>query len=142
MPITTLSASSPSIPHQTSSCPPIPSRWQQVWSAAKEVFKVLGSIFLYWLNPTLFAAGYIVGIIKNQDVSQSLQQIQDIFELHSWDLIAVIGLGAFMSLPVTLGAGSLLVGAHWGSGLSNETQRLKRLASVEDVKKANLECQV
>lgn len=70
---------------------------------------------LYWVNPSLFAIGFIAGIIFDEQVREAIQRIKDV-----WNNQKLVGtlFGAFacgLSMPVTLATASLLWSAHFGS---------------------------
>lgn len=84
----------------------------------KEIFKVSLGVFLFAINPTLFAVGTICGVIWDRKVQEVVEKIKLIVKKLPWQALALIGLAAFFALPVVIGAGSLLGGAYLGSNMS------------------------
>lgn len=94
------------------------SLFSRICSVAFTVFKIAAAAALYWLNPTLFAASLFVGIIFDKHVDKAITKVKNVWKDNFLITGAITGFAAVLSLPVTLAAGSVLMGAHAGSWLS------------------------
>ncbi|HEV8051220.1 MAG TPA: hypothetical protein VGP47_01910 [Parachlamydiaceae bacterium] len=88
---------------------------EKVKKVAQFILTVGISALLYWMNPSLFAIGFISGIIFDDQVRVAIQKIKDV-----WNNQKLVGtlFGSFacaLSMPVTLATASLLWSAHFGS---------------------------
>jgi hypothetical protein len=99
---------------------------KKIWNAVQTIFKIGIAVFLYTMNPSIFVAGTIFGVIVSvvwpDKVNNIIERIKLIFIKLPWHGLAVIGIGAFFALPVIVGAGSLLGGAYVGCILSQWAQ--------------------
>lgn len=94
------------------------SLFSRICSVAIAVFKIAAAAALYWLNPTLFAASLFVGIIFDKHVEEAITKVTHVWTDNFLITGAITGLASVLSLPVTLAAGSVLMGAYAGSWLS------------------------
>jgi hypothetical protein len=88
---------------------------EKVKEVAQTILKATISVFLYWVNPSLFAIGFIAGIIIDDQVRCAIQKIKSVWK--NQELTGCL-LGTFacaLSMPVALAAASLLWSAHFGS---------------------------
>ena len=108
-----------------------PNLLQKIKEVAKFIFMTSLSLFLYWTNPSLFAMGFITGIIYDDQVREMIKKIQIIWMTQTWKSCIFV-VASFLSLPVTLAAGSFIWGAHLGKKLAQDTK--KNLISHEDEK--------
>lgn len=91
------------------------------------------STMLYWVNPSLFAIGFIAGIILDDQVTHSIQKIEDVWKSQKLAGTLLGGFACALSLPVTLATASLLWSAHLGSLMSTEAQKiLKKHPSLDE----------
>lgn len=97
---------------------------EKIVNVVKVIFKAAVSIFLYWTNPSLFAIGFIAGIIFDDHVEFAIQKIKNIWKSQPWSFSLLGGFASALSLPVTLATGSFLWAANWGSVMSREATRI------------------
>lgn len=97
---------------------------KKVCHAALFIFKSSLSLALYWINPSLFAVGFFVGIAFDQEVSKAIEKIKNIWKTQPWNLCLIAAVAGFCSLPVTLAVGSLLWSSSLGSTMSKKAQNL------------------
>lgn len=100
---------------------------QKVGKVALLALAVGVTALLYWVNPSLFAMGFIAGIIFDEQVREAIQKIKDV-----WNNQKIIGtlFGVFacgLSMPVTLATASLLWSAHFGSLMTLNVKEQKKL---------------
>ena len=96
---------------------------EKIKEIASFILRFSISALFYWVNPSLFAIGFIGGMIFNDQTHCSIKKIKEV-----WKNQKIIGtfIGSFacvLSLPVTLATASILWSAHMGALLSNEAQR-------------------
>lgn len=91
---------------------------EKIKNVANFVFKALIGASLYWINPSLFAIGFIAGIAFDKKMHHTLNKIAHIWQTNSVSTCALLGFAAFLSLPVTLATASILCGGHLGSKLA------------------------
>lgn len=97
---------------------------QKVWNVAVLVFKGALSLFFYWTNPSLFAIGFITGIVLDDKVRFAIRKIKDVWKTQPWGMTIIGGVASFFSLPVSIAAGSIFWAANIGSKMSHEAQRI------------------
>jgi hypothetical protein len=73
------------------------------------------SAFLFQVNPSLFAIGFIVGIIFDENVEPAIQKIKNVWVNTGYFLGAV---AYVLSAPVTIATTTLLWSSHIGALLS------------------------
>lgn len=112
----------------TDACTPEKSR-KTVWkerliNVAKIVAKVaiftfitIISVLFYLANPSLFAMGFIIGLVIDAKVRETVAKVHKIIIAQPWVLL-VVGVGSFLALPVTLAAGSFICGAYASSKIA------------------------
>lgn len=102
-------------------------RWQivaqKIWMVASAIFKTCLGIFLYRLNPVLFAIGFITGIIADEKVKGSIKKITDLWQEQSRPIKAFTIFATFLSMPVTLGTATLIFSSYYGSKISLKAQQ-------------------
>lgn len=110
--------------------------FQKIWNIVTAVFSnvivqaSLGALF-YWINPTLFAVGFIAGIFFDEQVASGIEKIKNVWKTQPFALSLVFIGAGYLVLPVVFGASSLLGGAHLGSTMSQNAQKkLNPLKSV------------
>ena len=77
----------------------------------------------YWLNPSLFAIGFMAGMILNEQTKDSIQKIKEVWKNQRLFGTFIGSLACVLSLPVTLATASILWSAHMGALLSEEAQK-------------------
>lgn len=94
----------------------------KVFEVAKTIIKVVACLFLYYMNPTLFAVGFVLGALYPKKMEETVEKINKIFEDSKkiFPLMLVIGFGALLSLPVFLATASVLMGGYAGSQFVKE----------------------
>lgn len=87
----------------------------KVKEVASPILKASISAFLYWVNPSLFAIGFIAGIVFDDHVSYAIQKIKNVWKNQELTGCLIGSFACALSLPVSLAAASLLWSAHLGS---------------------------
>lgn len=95
-----------------------PSLLGRIASVAVSIFKAVVATALYWINPSLFAVSFLTAVIWHKQADEAIQKIKKVWQSQPWTSAMLFGFASFLSLPVTLGAGSILMGAHLGSSLA------------------------
>lgn len=88
---------------------------EKIKEVANPILKAGISAFLYWVNPSLFAIGFIAGIVFDDHIRSAIQKISNVWKNQE---LAGCLFGSFacaLSLPVSLAAASLLWSAHFGT---------------------------
>lgn len=94
-----------------------------VWTAkkivqiVKFVFIVTVSAALYLANPSLFALGFVVGLVIDDKVRETVAKVKTICKRHPW-VVVVVGVGSFLALPVAIAVGSFVSGAYVSSKIA------------------------
>lgn len=96
---------------------------EKVRLIAKFTLDLLVGVTLFWTNPSLFAIGYLNGIILDVQIEKSLIKIHNILKTQTSGALGLIGLASILSLPVTLAAGSILWSASLGSSMSLKSNK-------------------
>jgi hypothetical protein len=100
-----------------------PTLLEKICKVAQIVFSGLLSIFLYWVNPSLFAIGFVTGILFDDKITETMKKICAIWNAQPWSICVLLGGAALLSLPVTLATCTSLWGSYLGSTLSQESQK-------------------
>lgn len=125
------------------------SSWQRRCTTIKEVainvFKLTTTIAVYWINPSLFALGFIAGVVIDgmqtrklmkpiidsihiqpvvHRVKEVIEDMRKIWNTQTWGSMCLLGLGAFLALPVAMAATSFGVGAYVGSKMVRDGIKL------------------
>jgi len=98
-----------------------PSIWQKIWDIAQNIFNAAVGIIFYWTNPSLFAVGFIAGIIFDDHVADVIRKIKNIWNTQPLSFSFLGGFASFLSLPVTLATSSILWAANLGSMMSRKS---------------------
>ena len=96
----------------------------KIWNVAKTVLFGLIGAALFATNPTLFAIGFIAGIIWDKKVQEISEKIIMIWKTQTWGALILTGIASFLSLQVTWAAGSVLYAANLGSKMAQRAQAL------------------
>ena len=116
--------------------PPVPSKWKKVWEVTKKVAiiaaLVLVGVGLFWLNPSFFCVGFVLGFIFSAKVLEvSKDVVNTAKNLSTWQKVGVaaglIVCGA-LALPTTMATISVLYASYWGAQLREVgTQNMQEL---------------
>ena len=90
---------------------------QKVILVAKFALVVAATIVFYPANPSLFFLGLFAGLIFDKKVRAVADKVEKICIAHPW-VIPLIGISAFLALPVVMGAGSFSCGAYISSKIA------------------------
>lgn len=95
-----------------------------VVNTAKKILKFLkllfitgASVVLYSANPSLFALGFVVGLVVDGKVREIVAKVQRICAAKPW-VVIVIGVGSFLALPITIATASFVCGAYVSSKIA------------------------
>jgi hypothetical protein len=88
---------------------------EKVKEVANPILKAGITAFLYWVNPSLFAIGFIGGIVFDEHVRYAIQKIKNVWKNQELAGCLIGSFACALSLPVSLAAASLLWSAHFGS---------------------------
>ena len=97
---------------------------EKIKQVASLILTVSISALLYWVNPSLFAIGFITGIIIDDHVRCAIQKIKDVWTNQKFTGTFIGGFACALSMPVTLAAASILWSANLGACMTKEAQRL------------------
>lgn len=92
----------------------------KIKGVAKFVFKSLVCLAFFQINPSLFAAGFIVGIVLNTQIELTAQKVKSIWNRQPWTSCLLIMFGGLISMPVVAAAGTIFCGANLGSSLARD----------------------
>jgi hypothetical protein len=95
----------------------------KIWMVAKIALMTLLSVGLFLLNPSLFAIGFIAGIIWNEQAKKAIDKIVLVAKSMHWGYWILGGVASFLSLPVTIAASSVLWSTYLGSQASFKAQK-------------------
>ena len=87
----------------------------KVKEVARSVLNATISAFFYWVNPSLFAIGFITGIIIDDKVRYAIQKIKSVWKNQTLKGCLIGTFACGLSLPVTLATATLLWSADFGS---------------------------
>lgn len=90
-------------------------KMEKIWHVVKQIFIVLAGAFTYYFNPTLCLSGFLIGIIISDKIKEVISKIVRVLQKQFWTSSFLIGLAAYLALPVAAGATSFLIGGHFGS---------------------------
>lgn len=92
--------------------------WPRIKEIAIEVFKALAAVALFVMNPAVFAAGFIAGVVWDEQVDQAIDKIVNITKKQPFFVLLGLGVASVLCLQVASGATSFLYGAYMGSKIS------------------------
>ena len=95
---------------------------EKIWSVVKTIFKGIAAAALFVVTPALFAVGFIIGLVWDKKVQETVDKIILVWKKQTWLAIVIAGAAAFLALPITLSAASFLAGAKLGSHISLSAQ--------------------
>jgi hypothetical protein len=104
--------------------------WPKIKKVAIEIFKALVGIALFVMNPAVFAAGFIVGLVWDEQVDKTIDKIVNITKKQPIPILLGLGVASILCLQVTSGAASFIYGAYMGSKLSISSQDVIKSAVV------------
>ena len=103
------------------------SKWSsvldKVWKAAKLILFGLVGIAMFATNPTLFAIGFIAGVIWDNKVQEIIEKVKSIWKSQTWGVLFLTGIASFLALQVTWAAGSVLYAANLGCMMAQRAQQ-------------------
>ena len=85
--------------------------WQKISKVASIIFKAILTVFLYWINPSIFALGFVIGIVADEQSRKGIEKISKVWRSQPWSMCLIGGAAAFLSLPITTAAGTFLLGS-------------------------------
>jgi len=98
---------------------------EKVAKVARRVLEVvsliliaIAAVFLYFANPSLFAMGFIVGIVMDDKVRETVAKAQRICIAKPWLVLLVVA-GSFLAAPVAFASSSFICGAYTSSKISS-----------------------
>jgi hypothetical protein len=92
--------------------------WPRIKEIAIETFKILVAIALFIMNPAVFTAGMIVGVVWDEQMDETIDKIVNIFKNQPALVVVGLVVTSVLCLQVTSGAASFLYGGYMGSRLS------------------------
>ena len=105
---------------------------EKVKQVAQFILKASLSAFLYWVNPSLFAIGFIAGIVIDDQVRCAIQKIKAVWKNQKITGTLLGGFACALSLPVSLATASILWSAHLGSLVTAEAQKRFNYPSADE----------
>lgn len=91
---------------------------EKIGRVTKYIFHSLACVALFWMNPSLFAIGFLAGVVLDAQAKAALQKIGKVWDSQPWSSAFLICIGSLISLPITLAAGSIIASANLGSSMS------------------------
>lgn len=88
---------------------------EKVKQASLFIFKASFSVFLYWINPSLFAMGFVGGIALDAQMQQVVRKMKTVWGNLSYTETVVGCFFCGLSLPVTMATTTLLWSAYLGA---------------------------
>lgn len=92
----------------------------KVLEVATLITKIAVACFLYWMNPTLFAVGFVLGMIFPEKMEKTIHKIKEIWNRQPISMMVLLGTAAVLSLPVFMATASVLMGGYAGYKLAKE----------------------
>jgi len=99
---------------------------EKIKEVALLILAVAVSAFLFWVNPSIFAIGFISGIIFDDQVKNAIQKIKNIWMNQKLTGCILGTIACFLSLPVTLATASFLWSAHLGTSWIDQNLQTKQ----------------
>lgn len=112
---------------QSNSLPPVDATTSQTKTAESStlrekicyvisiVLTALAATVFFMLNPSLFLASCLIGIVWSENVAKGIDKIVAVWKRQPWIVSAAIVMAGVLALPAALAAGSILFAAHLGS---------------------------
>lgn len=89
----------------------------RISDAVTTALKCLALVFFLWANTKIAFAGFLFGILEREKVEQYVNRINEVWEQSKGLSAAAIVIITYMSLPMTIAAGSFLswaqLSARW-----------------------------
>lgn len=112
---------------------------KKVWKVVAAILNLGLGLMLYWTNNSLFAIGLVMGMAYYKEVGLAIDNIKAVWKTQPFHTALIAGFGSFLggagsflSLPITIGVGSVLYSANLGANLAKRAQEiLKAYASAE-----------
>ncbi len=104
------------------------SKWKEilykVWEVAKQVLFGLLGVALFATNPTVFAVGFIIGVVWHGKTRELIDKVALIYKQQTWVMMGITGAAAFLSIHVTWAAAAALYSLHLGAKVSERALAL------------------
>ena len=97
----------------------------RVWEVVKKILICVAVVAFYATTAIFFTAGFAIGFCQSKKTQKIIARINLVWETQPWRVLLGIGVGAFLSLPVTWSAASMLTGAYLGSKLYYDSKAIK-----------------
>jgi hypothetical protein len=107
----------PISPQADSISPPAKSCTNKVWNVAKSIFAGILAAALLIVNPTLFIAGFFVGIVWSDQAKEAIRKIVTVWNKQPYVGSAMLIGAGVLTLPPTLAACSFLYALHVGNSM-------------------------
>jgi len=91
---------------------------EKISSIAFRILDIIASVSCYYLNPTLFCGGFLIGIICDKPMKAIHAKLIKTWQHQSWMSKIIILAGAILSLPITITVGAFLQGVHVGASIA------------------------
>ncbi len=79
---------------------------QKIWKVVKEILLGACHAILFATTPTIYAISFVVAIIFNKQMELAVERIRKIWKTKTWGMLLIGGVGAFLSLPITVATAS------------------------------------
>lgn len=95
---------------------------EKIWNVTKIILVGLIGVAMFATNPTLFAIGFIAGVIWDKKVQEIVEKVKGIWKSQPWSVLILTGIASFLALQVTWAAGSVLFAANLGCQMAKRAQ--------------------
>lgn len=106
--------------------PPIPTLKKKVWRVVKFIFNSLLGVAFCVTNPFVFFGGFFSGVVEVKVVQEFISNIIMIWKTQPWSIIAIAGIGAFLSPEWSWAASSFIFAYNLGSKLSRKARNISQ----------------
>ena len=97
----------------------------KVWEIAKKVIFYLAAGVFFATTPIFFTPGFLFGFFESKKIQKDIDKINLFWKTQPRKTLLIMGVGAFLSLPITWGAASFFTGAYSGSKLYCNARAIK-----------------
>lgn len=87
---------------------------ERINSAVGQILSFVSTTALFFISPTLFAVGTLLGVCDNTRVASLVDRIEKTWERQPWQMKALLVVGALTALPVAVSGLALFEGARFG----------------------------
>lgn len=88
---------------------------KRVWECVQALFLLISGVTLFVINPTIFLTGFLIGVIFADQANEAIMRIMQVWENQRCLGTLAIGIAAFLALPATLAAATVLLSVQAGS---------------------------